>query len=160
MDRNTVYAIIPLPIKYDRSSGMETFNKLLVYKDSYEYLQSLEVLYILPGRDNWYATHTYSRIIKDLLINGDDKWALDIALDCIRNFTDDEIAFIEKNKAIREYHHGYGLYVRNKYVYPSRFHACYCADKLSSLVHKFIIAIICKDEDPFDKKVNEPRIAN
>ena len=128
---------------------MKQLNQLLKYREYYVYLSDSETIWFAAGEEKEAAIDAYSSAIRNCILRGDDKWALDIALDCIRNFTDDEIKHVEKNKEIFDYHLGYGMYVRNKYVHPSRFHVYLMADKISSIVYKLLIGIICEDVNPF-----------
>ena len=128
---------------------MKEFNALLKYRGHYIYSLRDEFLRIGYGDDREGAVKTYSDLIKNLYLQGEERWAFDIALDCVRRFTEEEIDTITRNKEIENYHFGYGLYVRNQYVHPSLFHACLMPDHISSLVYNFIIAIICEDTNPF-----------
>lgn len=74
-----------------------------------------------------------------------DQWAFDIALDCVRTMKDEDRERIQKGEKIPFYHFGYGLYVRNHYVHPSKSHFGFIADNISSSVEKFIYAILIKD---------------
>ena len=128
---------------------MKEFNALLKYRSQYIYSLRHEFLRIGFGEDREDAVKVYSSLIKNLYLQGEERWALDIALDCVRRFTEEEIDIIKRNKEIENYHFGYGLYVRNRYVHSSLFHAYLMPDHISSLVYKFIVAIICEDVNPF-----------
>ena len=130
---------------------MQEFHKLLKYRDYYVYSTEHEFLRIKHGEYREDAINTYSNIVKHLYLQNEERWAFDIALDCIRNFTDSEITFIQEHKEILDYHFYYGMHVRNKYVHPSRFHAYLMADDVSSLVYDYLIGIVCEDVNPFFK---------
>ena len=131
---------------------MIQLNELLVYKDYYRYLFECETILIEDGIAKEKATQVYSNVIGLFFIQGEDKWALDIALDCIRNFTGEEIEHILRNEKIERYHLGFGMYVRNQYIHPSKFHAYLQPDKISSKVEKFLLGIICPNLNLFSDK--------
>lgn len=130
---------------------MKVLHELLKYRDYYIYSLTHEALRIRHGEDREGAVETYSKMIRNLYLQGEERWAFDIALDCIRNFTESEIAFIQEHKEIFDYHFQYGMYVRNRYVHPSKFHAYLLADHVSSKVYQFLIGIVCEDVDPLSK---------
>ena len=130
---------------------MKELHKLLKYRDYYVYSKMHEFLRIKHGENREEAVDTYSNIVRNFYLQGDERWAFDIALDCIRNFTESEVAFIQEHKEIFDYHFNYGMYVRNTYVHPSRFHPYLTPDKISSIVYNFIIGIVCEEVNPFKK---------
>ena len=122
-------------------------DSILKYKSYYEYDFEEEAIYVADGDEKAAAYNLYAKITKDCVTNGEDKWAFDIALDCIRNFTDEECANIREQGEIPFFHFGYGVTVRNKYVYPSKKHTYFMADDVSSTVEKFIYAILIEEEN-------------
>lgn len=129
---------------------MTILNELLQYRNYFYYSPSYEAVRVTPFDEREKAVELYSKTIQNCLLRGDERWAFDIALDCLRTMSEEDIIYIANNKKIEEYHLNYGLYVRNKYVHSSRFHAYLDADKISSLVETFILGIICPDH--FDKE--------
>ena len=121
---------------------MKEFNKLIEYRSYYEYDFNCEALRVNTGEDSDEAKKLYSHLVRDYFLEADDKWAFDIALDCVHNFTDEEIEIIQRQEEIFDYHFGYGLYVRNHYVYPSKCHIYFMADYVSSRVEAFIYTIL------------------
>ena len=117
---------------------------LLQYRSYYVYDFKHEAVLVEDGDEQTAAYNLYEKVAKSL--EYEDKWALDIALDCVRNFTDEEIADIKKQGEIPDFHFGYGMYVRNKYVYKSKKHFVPMADDVSSDVEKYIYAIL-NDKD-------------
>lgn len=113
---------------------------LLQYKSYYVYDFEQEAILVADGEEHGKAYDLYARTAQKL--SYDDKWAFDIALDCIRNLTDAEIKGIEISDEITDFHFGYGMYVRNTYVHPSKLHSCRMADDVSSRVEAIIYAII------------------
>ena len=130
---------------------MKEFNELLKYRDYYVYATVHEFLRIRRGEKHEEAVEAYSRVVRNFCLQGQERWAFDIALDCIRNFTDSELAFVQKHKEIFDYHFGYGMYVRNNYVHPSKFHVYLTAEKISSYVYSFIMGIVCEDRKLFSE---------
>ena len=86
---------------------------------------------------NWYVYMTENRCQHEL-----DKWVFDIVLDCIRNMPDLECERFKKEGELALYHFGYGMYVRNHYVYPSKLHAGVMADDVSAAVESVINSIL------------------
>ena len=113
---------------------------LLQYISYYVYDFESEAILVADGDEQATAYDLYAKAAKKLEYF--DKWAFDIALDCVRNFTDKEIEDIKKQGKIADYHFGYGMYVRNKYVHKSKKHLYPMADDISSFVERFIYAII------------------
>ena len=129
---------------------MKLLNNLLKYRDYFHYI-SYEIVIIRAGDERDQAILAYSEAIRNCFLSGENKWALDIALDCLRNLKAEEIEQIQKTDKIEEYHFGLGLWVRNRYIFPSNFHFYISADRISSLVKDFLIAIICPSANPFKK---------
>ena len=121
---------------------MEDFNKLIKYRSYYEYDFGCEALRVKEGADSEEAQKLYSHYVRDYFLDGDDKWALDIAIDCVHNFSDEEIEIIQRQEEIGDYHFGYGMYVRNRYVHPSKYHVYFMADHVSGRVADFIYTIL------------------
>lgn len=121
---------------------MEDFNKLIKYRSYYEYDFGCEALRVNEGEDSEEAQKLYSHFVRDYFLDGDDKWALDIAIDCVHNFTNEEIEIIQRQEEIGDYHFGYGMYVRNHYVHPSKYHVYLMADHVSGRVAAFIYTIL------------------
>jgi hypothetical protein len=121
---------------------MKEFNKLLSFREYYEYDLECEVIRIADGEFRDQAKELYSHIVRDFFLKDDDKWAFDIALDCVHNFTDEECKIINRQGEIGDYHFGYGMYVRNHYVHPSKLHSYFMADNVSGRVAAFIYTIM------------------
>ena len=121
---------------------MKEFNKLLQYRAYYEYDFECEVIRVAQGDHHDEAQELYAHLVHDFCMRDSDKWAFDIALDCIRNFKDEECEFIKSHGEIFDYHLGYGMYVRNKYVHPSKLHIYLMADNVSSDVAGFLYTIL------------------
>ena len=120
---------------------------LLKYISYYEYDFKEEAVYIADGDESSKAYNLYREMVTQRCEDLEQKWALDIALDCVRNMTDKERELIQKQGEIADYHFGYGMYVRNHYVHPSKKHFVVMADDVSSTVEDFIYAILIEEEN-------------
>lgn len=116
------------------------------YRSYYEYDFEQEAIYVAKGDESSQAYNLYREMAMERCPEIEDKWALDIALDCVRNMTEEECALIREQGKIPFYHFGYGMTVRNKYVHPSKKHTCFVADDVSSTVEDYIYAILCSEE--------------
>ena len=121
---------------------MKEYNKLMSYRAYYEYDFDCEVIRVVEGEEHDAAKELYAYIVKNYFLTDDDKWAFDIALDCVHNFTDEEVGIVQHQGEIGDYHLGYGMYVRNHYVYPSKLHHYFMADNVSGRVAAFIYTIM------------------
>ena len=117
---------------------------LFEYKSYYVYDFKDEAILVAEGDNQGAAYDVYAKTAKQL--DYEDKWAFDIALDCIRNLPDEDIAEIKKQGEIPDFHFGYGMYVRNKYVHKSKKHFYPMADDISSFVERFIYVILFERE--------------
>ena len=120
---------------------------LLKYISYYEYDFKEEAVYIADGDESSRAYNLYEKMVKQHCEDLEQKWALDIALDCVRNMKDKERERIQKEGEIPFFHFGYGVYVRNHYIHSSSKHFYLEADYISSIVEKFIYAILCPKEE-------------
>lgn len=119
---------------------------LLKYISYYEYDFEEEAVYIADGDEKSKAYNLYTYTAKKDCEDLEQKWAFDIALDCVRNMPNDLRERIQKEGEIPFYHFGYGVYVRNHYIHSSSKHLYLEADYISSIVEKFIYAILCPVE--------------
>ena len=125
---------------------MKEFSKLLKYKAYYMYDYEFEDIQVAEGDDHDAAQELYAQVTKDAFGSAEEKWAFDIALDCIRNMPNDQRERIQKEGKIPFFHLGYGVYVRNRYIHSSKVHLYGMADDVSSAVEDFIYAILCPVE--------------
>ncbi len=119
-----------------------SMQNILKYKSYYVYDFKREEIKIADGNEHDEAYALYAQMAKEHLSPVEGTWALDIALDCIRNMKDEEIKDIATSGEIPDFHFGYGMYVRNKYVHPSKKHPFVIPDIVSSDVERFIYTII------------------
>ena len=122
-------------------------DSILKYRSYYVYDFEFEDIQIAEGEDHDAAQALYEKMTKDCVADAEDKWAFDIALDCIRNFTAEDCANIREQGEIPFFHFGYGITVRNKYIHPSKVHTYFIADDVSSTVEDFIYAILIEEEN-------------
>ena len=118
---------------------------LLKYISYYEYDFKEEAVYIADGDESSKAYDLYRKMVMERCPEIEDKWAFDIALDCVRNMPNDQRERIQKEGEIPFYHFGYGVYVRNHYIHSSKKHTYFMADDVSSAVEDFIYAILCPE---------------
>ena len=83
---------------------MKEFNKLMAYRSYYEYDFDCEVVRVIDGEEHDAAKELYAHIVKNYFLKDDDKWAFDIALDCVHNFTDEEVGIVQRQGEIGDYH--------------------------------------------------------
>ena len=112
------------------------------YRSYYEYDFEQEAIYVAKGDESSKAYDLYKQMVMELCPEIEDKWAFDIALDCVRNMTDEDCSLIKEKGEIPMYHFGYGMYVRNRYIHPSKKHTYFMADDVSSTVADYIYAIL------------------
>lgn len=124
---------------------MKELNKLLKYRSYYEYDFNSESICVANGELYDEAQKLYSNIVSTYFFDRDEKWAFDIALDCIRNFTEEDLGTLVNRRGIFNYHSGYGMYVRNHYVHQNRLHLCWMPDNVSARVEELIYAMVLSD---------------
>ena len=122
-------------------------DSILKYKSYFVYDFDFEDIQVAEGDEHDAAQALYDQIVKDCATNDDEKWAVDIALDCIRRMTKEECERIRQDSEIPDYHFGLGMHVRNRYVYPSKLHFYGMADDVSSTVEHFIYVILIEEEN-------------
>ena len=120
--------------------------KLIQYRSYFEYDFESEAILVADGDEHAEAYNLYAQVTKDTFADEKDKWAFDIALDCVRNMTDEDVECIKKDGEIPNFHFGYGMHVRNKYVHPSKSHTYFEVDDISSSVEKFIYTVLTDKE--------------
>lgn len=125
---------------------MKTANQLLKYIDYYVYEPKREKVLIVLDDNAEDAKNLYNDIYNYLKRNLDDnenlKWHFDIALDCIRQMSTDDRKYIKNNPFTVMYHFGYGMYIRNQYIYSSKNHDYFMADDESGVIIEIIFTIL------------------
>ena len=115
---------------------------MLKYRSYYIYDFETESIRVADGPDHDAACDLYALMTENRFEHDVDRWAFDIALDCVRNMTDEECERIQRDGKIPDFHFGYGMEVRNKYIYPSELHPYEEADDVSSAVEECVYAIL------------------
>ncbi|MBQ7319080.1 MAG: hypothetical protein IJW97_02720 [Clostridia bacterium] len=118
---------------------MKDMQRLLNYIDYYIYSFASERICIAEGTAHDAAQEIYSHIIRSQQLQEDEVWAFDIALDCIREMSELERAILSKEGTLSPHHFGYGLRIRNKYLYPAKCHVLQSADEQSEQVLRAIL---------------------
>ncbi len=131
---------------------MKELHNLLKYIDAYVYSYDTEMIMIEPHNDSTEAAQCYQNALSSIDINiaeykpkcfNDERWILDIAIDCVRNMSEEDRDYVSKNTDPYEYHFGYGTGIRNKYIHCAKWHRAFRPDSVSSEVLKRIFSIIC-----------------
>lgn len=135
---------------------MKEWQELLNHIDQYIYIEAEEEIIIKhgPGADE--ALAAYERGLT-VLVEGNSKdgmerrmakyselakWEYDIALDCVRRMSDEDRAYVCKHMQTTEYHFGYAMGIRNKYIHPAQKHSYFEADGISSSVMQKIFSLL------------------
>lgn len=135
---------------------MKEWQELLSYIDYYVYVDAEEEIIIKHGPSANAALSAYekglgllnARITNEtahrrLRLQPDgEKWEFDIALDCVRRMNDEDKEYVKKHMQTTEYHFGYAMGIRNKYIYPSKKHNHFDADGISSSVMRKVFSIL------------------
>lgn len=129
---------------------MTELNELLNFRRYYVYSQATERITVAKGKLHDMAKEKYSQLLAGMDNDSFEVWALQIALDCVRQFTVDELQHIADNRDIYDFHFGYGMYVRNHYIHRSMRHRWCMPDMISEMVKEYILGIVCTDYIPFD----------
>lgn len=126
-----------------KGSIMKEWNDLILYKENYIYVEDNEEIIIRHGEDADRANELYERIVRDYhLVEHEIKWQFDIALDCIRNMSQENADYFVENPYTYKYHMSYGMYIRNRYIHHATKHSYWEADNVSTVVLRFILTIL------------------
>lgn len=120
-------------------------NAILGYLSCYYYDEVAEKVIIKYDAVADGAAKEYERVREILEIEPDsyDNWVFDIALDCVKNMKDSDIAYVNAGHLdATEYHMGFAMYVRNKYIWHAEKHFSACADSTSSSVMEMIFTLV------------------
>ena len=121
---------------------MKEWNELLVYIDEYVYIQEDEEIVIRYSARADKAIRVYDKGLK-LAGEGEyGKWLYDIALDCVRRMSREDLEYVKKHLFSNEYHFGYAMGIRNKYIHPSKKHSYFSADNVSSSIMTRIFSLV------------------
>ena len=110
---------------------MQELNCLLEYIDYYEYDKEAEEIRILPGPNAESVKEQYDkarRIVGAWYPPTPEaetrykesaswkRWPLDVAIDCIKHMDENDKDYIVHHLQTSEYHFGYAMAIRNKYI--------------------------------------------
>lgn len=136
---------------------MKEWNMLLNGIDSFVYDFDKEEIVFDSSEHSAVAKEIYDSFIKTYNIdkNPREKWAFDIALDCVRNMNDKDKEYLTESYEIDFF--GYGLYIRNKYIHCSKVHKelILCPDGQCSEVLGFIYTILHRYYNCFNAQLCE-----
>ncbi|MCR5686090.1 MAG: hypothetical protein K6G81_11880 [Lachnospiraceae bacterium] len=138
---------------------MRELNELLKYMDYYIYDSTDGGTVIKDKRGFEDAKKCYENAVamQDAYFDGKEgynknmeRWILNIAIDCVRSLDDDLKKYISGHMNYMEYHMGYGMGIRNRYInqsstFQSGYSAGYrylLADDISGAVMKRMFSIL------------------
>ena len=104
--------------------------------------QKEEKLVFLLKDESLESKSLYEKIIEKYFKDENSIWCFDIALDCISNMSGEDLSYISKHPQVTEYHFGYGMWIRNKYIHCSKRDDFMMADDISGEVLRDIFAIV------------------
>ena len=122
---------------------MKEWNFLLNVIDAFVYNDVEEKIVFDNSPISIKAKEYYNTLIAKYHIDSKEnqKWAFDIALDCVRNMRDEDRDYLRESYDIDFF--GYGMYVRNEYIHCAKLHrGFFCADNQCSVVLGFIYTIL------------------
>lgn len=131
---------------------MREFNRLMEYREYYIYDCENEVFCIATGPKHNEALALYTQLVDAYFPDEFARWEFEVALDCVHNFSDEDIKIIQEQEKIFRYHFFYGMYVRNHYIYGSKKHRYFMADSISGTIEKLIYTIVLPVYNCFAKE--------
>ncbi len=159
---------------------MKVLNDLLPYMGLYYYDFETERLILKASEKSAEAAEAYNRAVIALI--GDPKdsksdfcrpvllglseiddvyktpvgqWEMDIAIDCVRKMSEDDRQYMCDHPWTTEYHHGYGTWIRNKYIHPTRLHRSFRIDRPSTNMVLKMFSILIPGFDYRNKDIVE-----
>lgn len=134
---------------------MKEWHYLLTVIDSFVYDKNLEKIVFDETAESQKAKSIYDNLINQYNINDENqRWALDIALDCVRQMSDKDRDYLKESYNVDFF--GYGLYIRNNYIHCAKKHrGFFCADNQCSIVLGFIYTIMHRYYDRFNSELCE-----
>ena len=130
---------------------MKELNSLLEYINEYIYDYDEEEIFIKHSSHADKAEDCYEKAVsavrqhisdEDISEYLEEKWCLDIAIDCVRGMSEDDRNYIRDNMDASKYHMGYGMYIRNQYIHSAKQHEYFDADGFSGHVMNMIFTIL------------------
>ncbi len=138
---------------------MKELHELLEYINYYEYSKTTEEILFAPGPYHREAKKKYEDTLQALETFPEpsaffmrypveaDKWAIDIAIDCVRQMSEEDRDYVVHHQNDIEYHFGYAMWIRNEYIHSSKNHFCLIPDSESSKVMEIIFSIVDEKYD-------------
>lgn len=120
-------------------------------------MDSEEKIMICNGVSASEASVLYEKAILEFKDDKENnqKWVFDIVLDCVRRMNEQDREYVRKHLQTTEYHFGYAMGIRNRYVYPSKNHDYFEPDDISSQVMKRIFTIVSPLYDYKNRQMTE-----
>lgn len=126
----------------DEGDEMKEWQELLNYINEYVYMDEEEEIVIRYSAKAADAQRAYDNGLRFAGEGDHAKWMYDIALDCVRRMSLEDRGYIMKHLHTTEYHFGYAMGIRNKYIHPSKKHDYFEADGVSSSVMRRIFSLV------------------
>jgi len=133
---------------------MKEWNYLLNTIDAFVYDKDLEEIVFDESEKSVTAKGIYDNIIENYNLNNDEneKWAFDIALNCVRRMKEDDRNYLRESYDVDFF--GYGMYIRNEYIHCAKRHrGFFCADSQCSVVLSFIYTILHRYYNRFNSEL-------
>lgn len=121
---------------------MKEWQELLDYINEYVYMEEEEAVVIRYSAKAVEAQRVYDNGLRFAGEGEHSKWMYDIALDCVRRMSLEDREYVAKHLYTTEYHMGYAMGIRNKYIHPSKKHDYFEADGVSSSVMRRIFSLV------------------
>lgn len=121
---------------------MNKWRVLLEYIDYYVYSKEDEQIQIQEGTEKEMAESLYKQFVQTHDISGDDLWAFDISLDCLRKMSKKDRNYLAEHTDYNDYHFGYAMYIRNNYIHGSKKRFVLMADDTSFQVMEYMFSIL------------------
>ena len=120
-------------------------NEILRYLPYFYYDEEMEKTIIKhdPNAELAEMEYEHTKEILGIESGSHKNWVLDVALDCLKNMKRDDKNYINAGHLhTSEYHFGYSMFIRNKYLWHAKMHMVGCADSVSSEVMEMIFTLL------------------
>ena len=116
---------------------MQELHRLMEYINCYRYDKKEEEIVIVHSPYDEAAKEVYDKARRLCR-----QWYLDMAIDCVREMSENDRDYILHHMNSIKYHHGYAMGIRNEYIHCSAKHFTLMPDDDSTQVMKVIFSII------------------
>lgn len=140
---------------------MKQWHGLLKHIDCYSYDQENEEIVVKHSPRAINALAVYQKILKDYSLDKNDalKWSFDIALNCVREMTEEDRERYKHNLEIDFW--GLGLFIRNNYIRPSkRYRGRFEADNQCTVILELMRTILHISYNCFSEDIELPTLSN